>query len=149
MKPRPTYSLDHVHVLVADRELAAGWYSRVFSLVEVERSADPYGPLTLSGDSGESGLALFTSRVPSDPNRVVALRVDAEEFLHFAERLLELEVRAPSGARLRPEDAIDHGDVLSLYLCDPDGNAFELLTREVESARRGLAELEARSRIDL
>ena len=24
MKPRPTYSLDHVHVLVADRELAAG-----------------------------------------------------------------------------------------------------------------------------
>jgi catechol 2,3-dioxygenase-like lactoylglutathione lyase family enzyme len=149
MKPRPPYRLDHVHVLVADRELAARWYARTFGLVETERSDDPYGPLVVSGDGGETGLALFTSRVPSDPNRVVAFRVDAEEFLGFAERLLDREVRGPSGARLRPEDAIDHGDVVSLYVCDPDGNAYELLTREVDSARRGLAELEARSRVDL
>jgi catechol 2,3-dioxygenase-like lactoylglutathione lyase family enzyme len=149
MKRRSPYRLDHVHVLVADRELAAGWYTRVFGLVEVERSEDPFGPLVVSGDGGETGLALFTSRVPSEPNRVVAFRVDSEEFLAFAGRLLRQELRGPSGARLKPEDAVDHGDVLSFYLCDPDGNAFELLTQEVDSARRGLAELEARSRIDL
>ena len=149
MPDRPAYRLDHVHVLVADRERAARWYAQTLGFTELERAADPYGPLVVSGDGGVTGLALFTSRVPSEPNRVVAFRVDGEEFLAFAARLLRHELRGPSGSRLRPEDAVDHDDVLSYYFADPDGNAYELLTGDVERARSGLARLSADSRIEL
>ncbi len=149
MTRRTTLRLDHVHLLVSDRERAADWYARALGFAELERSEDPYGPLVISGDGGDTGLALFTSRVPSEPNRVVAFRVDGDEFLAFAANLLQVELRGPSGSRLRPEDAVDHGDVLSFYFADPDGNAFELLTRETDRGRRGLERLSADSRIEL
>lgn len=149
MLRRTTLRLDHVHLLVSDRERAADWCARSLGFEELERSKDPYGPLVVSGDGGDTGLALFTSRVSAEPNRVVAFRVDGEELLAFAARLLQVELRAPSGSRLRPEDAVDHGDVLSYYFSDPDGNAFELLTRDSDRARRGLARLSADSRIEL
>ena len=149
MLRRTTLRLDHVHLLVSDRERAADWYARTLGFEELERSEDPYGPLVLSADGGDTALALFTSRVPSEPNRVVAFRVDADAFLEFAGSLLRVELRAPSGGRLRPEDAVDHDDVLSYYFADPDGNAFELLTRDVERARKGLVRLSADSRIEL
>ena len=148
--PNPAaYSLDHVHVLVADRELSAKWYRDVFGFEVVERTEDPYGPLAVSGDGGTTGLALFTSRVNSDPNRVVAFRVAAKEMVAFAARLLDREVRAASGARLCPEDATDHGDVISFYLVDPDGNPLEIMTRDVQEARSGLRRLSAESRLEL
>jgi catechol 2,3-dioxygenase-like lactoylglutathione lyase family enzyme len=141
--------LDHVHVLVTDRDQAAEWCSRVLGLNRQSASEDPYGPLTVSGDGGKTCLALFTSRVNAEPNRVVAFRIDAQAFLGFAERLLELEVPAANRVRLRPEDFVDHGDVLSYYLVDPDGNGFELATYEVDAARIGIAELSVRSQLDL
>ena len=149
MTPRSNISLDHVHLLVTDRERAAAWYARALGLERVSVSEDPYGPRSVSGDGGESCLALFTSRVAADPNRVVAFRVDAQDFLAFAERLLEFEIRAANRVRLRPEDLVDHGDVLSFYFADPDGNAFELATYEVDAARAGIAELSASSQLEL
>ncbi len=149
MSKKPSYTLDHVHVLVADRELSARWYGEVFGFEITERTEDPYGPLAVSGDGGESGLALFTSRVASDPNRVVAFRVSADELVAFAGRLLEREVRGSNGSRLCPEEAIDHGDVISFYMSDPDGNPLELTTREVDAARVGLRRLSVESRLEL
>ena len=141
--------LDHVHVLVTDREVAAAWYERVLGFRRGSVSEDPYGPLTLSADGGGTALALFTSRVPADPNRAVAFRADAEGFLEFAARLLEFEIAATNRVRLRPEDAVDHGDVVSFYFADPDGNPFELSCYEVDGAREGLAALARESRLDL
>lgn len=149
MTNSPRYRLDHIHLLVADRERSADWYHEVLGFLVAERSEDPYGPLVVSGDGGKTGLALFTSRVSSDPSRVVAFRVDAAEFIGFGERLLEREIRGTNGARLAPEGAVDHGDVISFYITDPDGNALEIMTREVNQARTGLRRLSAESRLEL
>ncbi|MCB9915127.1 MAG: VOC family protein [Planctomycetes bacterium] len=145
MRPRAPYRLDHVHVLVSDRELAAAWYELHLGLQRREVSADPYGPLVLSGDGGGTALALFTSKVKPDPNRVVAFAVGAEELLAFAVDLDERPMQAPDGARLTAADVVDHGDALSYYFKDPDGNAYELACYEVDAARLGLRGLAIRA----
>ena len=142
-------SHDHVHLLVTEREAAAAWYERVLGFERLEASEDPYGPLTISADGGRTSLALFTSRVAAEPNRVVALRLDAQGFVTFAARLLEVEIPSTNRVRLRPEDVVDHGDVLSFYLADPDGNGYEMATYEVDEARRGLEALGEGSRVEL
>ncbi|MFT7670658.1 MAG: catechol 2,3-dioxygenase-like lactoylglutathione lyase family enzyme [Planctomycetota bacterium] len=138
MGNHPNYQLDHVHILVADREKAAAWYERTFGFACTSRSEDPYGPLVISGDGGKTGLALFTSRVAPDLNRVVAFRIDGSEFLAFASRLTQMELYKGDGKRVVAGDVADHGDVLSYYFTDPDGNAFELATYDVEDVRRWL-----------
>lgn len=145
MRRRAPYRLDHVHVLVSDRELAAAWYELHLGLQRRECSEDPYGPLVLSGDAGGTSLALFTSKVRPDPSRVVAFAVSAEEFLAFAVDLEVQPLHGPGGERLTAESVVDHGDVLSFYFCDPDGNGFEVLTRELEAARLGLRGLSIRA----
>ena len=145
MRRRAPYRLDHVHVLVSDRELAAAWYELHLGLERRECSEDPYGPLVLSGDSGGTAIALFTSKVKPDPSRVVAFSVSAEEFLAFAVDLEVHVLNGPDGERLEAEKVTDHGDVLSYYFCDPDGNTFEVLTRELEAARLGLRGLSIRA----
>jgi catechol 2,3-dioxygenase-like lactoylglutathione lyase family enzyme len=145
MRRRSAYRLDHIHLLVADRELSAAWYELSLGFQRISASSDPYGPLVMSGDGGETGIALFTSKVRADPSRVVAFRVSAEELLAFAVDLEERELMAPDGARLCAEDVHDHGDVLSYYLHDPDGNALEITTSEVDAARLGLRGLAIRA----
>ncbi len=138
---KPKYKLDHVHLLVANRDESAAWFERVLGFEKVEESEDPYGPLTVSGDGGTTGLALFTSKVAPDPNRVVAFRVDGKEFEAFANRVADLRLTSANGEIVRVTDVVDHGDVLSFYFTDPEGNAFELTTYDVESARQGIREL--------
>lgn len=145
MRQRSPYRLDHVHVLVSDRELAAAWYEVTLGFVRMDASEDPYGPLLMSGDGGQSGIALFTSKVKPHPSRVVAFRVGAEEFLAFAVDLEDRELCGSDGKRLGAGDFSDHGDVLSYYFADPDGNAFEVTTRDVDAARLGLRGLEIRA----
>lgn len=140
MGRRAKYQLDHIHLLVSDRDAAAIWYERTFGFERIEESEDPYGPLTLSGDGGTTGIALFTSKIEAEPNRVVAFRVDANEFQAFAARIPKLGLAHGEGEVLKVTDVIDHGDVLSYYFVDPDGNAFELATYDVEVARRGIKE---------
>lgn len=130
--------LDHVHILVANREEAAAWFGRTFQFECIECSDDPYGPLTVSGDGGTTGIALFTSKVTPEPNRVVAFRVDGVEFLNFAQRLSSLNLSSNEGQPLGLTDVVDHGDVLSYYFLDPDGNGYELATYDVDAARRGI-----------
>jgi len=133
--------LDHVHILVADREASAAWFGQTFQFECIECSDDPYGPLTVSGDGGTTGIALFTSKVVPDPNRVVAFRVEGGEFLAFAQRLHDLALSNTEGQPLGLTDVVDHGDVLSYYFLDPDGNGYELATYDVDAARRGIKDL--------
>ncbi len=145
MRRRAPYRLDHVHILVSDRELAAAWYEVTLGFQRLEASEDPYGPLLMTGDGGETGIALFTSKVKPTASRIVAFHVGAEEFMAFAVDLDERDLRGMDGTRLSPGDVIDHGDVLSFYFADPDGNGFEVTTRETEAARLGLRGLAIRA----
>ena len=112
--------LDHVHVFVPERDRAAAWYRDVLGLAVVLEHAHwaaDGGPLTVSGDGGTSGVALFEGEAPSggERRRVVALRV-----------------------AVRASDVVDHGESFSIYFVDPWGNPFEVTSYDAELVRSRL-----------
>jgi catechol 2,3-dioxygenase-like lactoylglutathione lyase family enzyme len=124
--------IDHVHVYVSDRYEAAQWYGRVLGLSIVEGhedwAADPNGPLTISSDGGNTGLALFqrANPVPPAQRTTIAFRVDAEGFRGFLARLAEQPVYDEGGQQVAALEAIDHDHSFSVYFCDPYGNPYEI-----------------------
>jgi catechol 2,3-dioxygenase-like lactoylglutathione lyase family enzyme len=125
--------IDHVHIEVADRNLAAQWYERVLGLT---RSAtleswadDPMGPLILEGGDGHPALSLF-ARDAKDVLRdtTVAFRVSGEEFLGLCNDIERLDLKDKSGKIVTKADAVDHGLSWSIYFLDPDGNRLEVTT---------------------
>jgi hypothetical protein len=70
--------LDHVHVGVRERRLAAAWYRRVSRLriaYDYTRHGDPNGPLVLSGDNNKTHLALFVAKRKRTHIGTLAFRV--------------------------------------------------------------------------
>ena len=126
-------AIDHLHVHVQDRTAAASWYAQALGLQIVPEYAHwaeaPTGPLTLSDPAGVLHLALF-ERPSGGRLATVALRVDAAGFTAWRQHL---------GALLGREPKIsDHGESLSFYFNDPDGNSFEITSFDAE-ARVALA----------
>lgn len=87
--------LDHVHIRVPDRALAAQWYSENLGFEAVEKYAFwatevEGGPLQISADGGKTMLALFeaSSGHPMVPQTTgIAFSVDADSFVSFARSL--------------------------------------------------------------
>lgn len=125
------WRIDHVHVEVRDRNVAAAWYRRVLGL---ERHAalagwadDPMGPLILSAGDGEPALSLFQRGCAVASRDVtIAFRFSGADFRRFIAALPELGLRHDSGRALRAEDMQDHGLSWSFYFNDPDGNRIEV-----------------------
>lgn len=127
--------IDHVELYVSEREAATEWYSRVLGLHvldEFREWASGGGPLILSGDNGDTKLALFEGSPRGDREAVshgrVAFRVGGDEFADFLDRVDELDLAAVDGDPVEPDDVVDHGLSHSLYFADPDGNALEVTT---------------------
>ena len=125
--------IDHVHIEVADRDVAATWYSRVLGLVRHEPfapwSEDPMGPLILAMTTGIPTLSLFAreARTPSR-DTTIAFRVSGEAFLEFLAELDGLALRHVSGKVLTRQDVVDHDFSWSIYFTDPDQNRLEVTT---------------------
>lgn len=124
--------IDHVHVHVADRAAAEGWYRRVLGLGRVreyEFWAAADGPLFLQNPEGTVQLALF-ERPAGERRSTIALGVGAAEFVawqaHLARELGQ------------PPELEDHAASLSLYFHDPDGNPYEITTYEHAAAKARL-----------
>jgi catechol-2,3-dioxygenase len=116
--------IDHIHVHVADREVAEHWYAGVLGLSrvpELERWAAGGGPLTIANEAGTIHLALF-ERKPQPSRSTVAFGVTAAEFVAWRTHLV--------GALVEPPTVEDHELSWSLYFCDPDGNPYEITTYE-------------------
>lgn len=124
---------DHIHLFVADRAAAAGWYARVLGFTPVPELATwaaDGGPLTLRDAADHIHLALFER--PRQPNRAtIALRVSAAGLAAWQAHLIQGLGQAPA--------VQDHGLSVSLYFSDPDGNPFEITTYDHEAARAALA----------
>ena len=133
--------IDHVHVYVADRRAAARWYADVLGLEvchEIESDEDG-GPLVVSSDGGNTGLALFRARPGAARTRTtVAFRVGGAGFLEFLGRLASLGVEGENGQRLAASDVVDHDYCYSVYFSDPDGNPYELTTYDYDDVRSRL-----------
>lgn len=119
--------IDHVEVFVTDPEMSAVWYERALGLEVTSR----YDPEPIMVGAGDTKLALFQKQPGSDAIaredetplgrwHRVAWRTNPEGFKTAQEHLtrMQVEFRGP----------IDHGNALSIYFADPDGNPLEITT---------------------
>jgi catechol 2,3-dioxygenase-like lactoylglutathione lyase family enzyme len=138
--PSPLHgtSIDHVELIVPDRQAAAAWYDDVLGLTPVSGTdhwaLDARGPLMISGDGGRTCLALFTGSKPEGAPkgglRRVAFAVSGTQFLKFVEY--------GRGLGLMPMKVQDHNLTISVYFEDPYGHLLEVTTYDHEMARAAL-----------
>ena len=142
--------LDHVHIRVPDRAEAANWYSEHLGFEPVPASdfwatGIEGGPLHISADGGETGLALFGASEghPMVPQQTgVAFSVDADAFIAFA-RSLPSDIDSPLGERLSIADLVDFDMCWAFDLVDPWGNQYELNCYDYDRIRSELVVADA------
>lgn len=125
--------LDHVHIRVPDREVAAQWYADHLGFEAVEKydfwaKGLEGGPLQISADGGKTMLALFEASDghPMAPQITgVAFSLDAESFMYFA-RSLPNGIDGSPGQPLHINDIVDFDMCWAYNFIDPWGNHFEL-----------------------
>lgn len=137
--------LDHVHIRVPNRAVAAKWYSENLGFEPVEEydfwaTGFEGGPIQISADGGETMLALFEAGDGHPMVRQetgVAFSLDAESFISFA-RSLPGEIDNARGRPLAPDDIVDLDMCWAFGLADPWGNEYELNCYEYERIKTDL-----------
>ena len=116
--------LDHVSLNVSDRAASIAWYRDVLGLEQRNEPRQDDWPVFM-GEFGRC-IALFQAEVVSPARdkessglRHVAFMVGKDDLERAREHLMA------SGVEFRFED---HGNALSVYVPDPDGNVVELTT---------------------
>lgn len=140
--------IDHVELFVPDRYEAADWYQKAlgFGIVrDLEDWALEGGPLMISGDGGNSMLALFEgeprgSKATAGHHRV-AFRVEGQDFLRFLEGFDRSPVFDEQGRETSSGRLVDHDKAYSVYFCDPYGNRYEITTYDHEEVADQLAKM--------
>jgi catechol 2,3-dioxygenase-like lactoylglutathione lyase family enzyme len=141
-------TLNHVHLVVPDRDEAARWYHDVLGFEPVAEydfwaSEVDGGPLQMSADGGHTMIALFRrpEGYPSDAGSAgPAFSVDADTFARFIRALPDDRITSPSGAPLTPDDVVDFDLCWAFDLADPWGNVHELNCFDYDTVRRELIE---------
>ena len=118
--------IDHVSLNVSDRSRSIAWYRDVLGLVQRGEPRRDEWPVFM----GELGacVALFQAQVDSPERQPESTGLRHVAFMLSADGLEEARgLLTGAGVPLRAED---HGNALSIYLPDPDGNMIELTTYE-------------------
>jgi catechol 2,3-dioxygenase-like lactoylglutathione lyase family enzyme len=144
--PFRVLQIDHVEMFVQDQYAAADWYRNVLGLEIV--SAYEYwaadGPLMISSDEGRTMLALFRGEPRGDRPTAgfhrVAFRVDGPGFIHFLNRLAEIDIPDRNRQRLTADQLVDHDQSWSIYFSDPYGHLLEVTTYDYENVANHLVE---------
>ena len=117
----------HVHLLVAEHDRSAAFYTRAFGMAEVFRA----GPLVLLGTPGGGDtLALHVAGTEEERARA-GLQGGVEHFgIHLAEAsaaAVDEAVRRVEQAGGRPVERGEHGPGLPYaFVADPDGYTIEI-----------------------
>lgn len=137
--------LNHAHLVVPDKGVAAEWYGEHLGFEPVDALAlwdEVGGPLQISADGGDTMLALFEgseAAIEQAPRSDIAFSVDAEAFATFA-RSLPGALASPAGEPLRVDDLVDFDLCFAFDFVDPWGNRLELNCFDHEAVRRDLVE---------
>ncbi len=134
--------LDHVHIRVPNRALAAEWYATHLGFEPVDEydfwATDvDGGPLQISADGGRTMLALFEAgdghpMVAQETG--VAFSVEPDVFVAFSRSLPNGIVR-PDGEPLTPADVVDFDLCWAYDFADPWGNRYELNCYDYDTVR--------------
>ncbi len=145
--------LNHIVLYVRDAQRARAFYQDVLGFVVVETMGEQAVFLRANGSDNHHDLGLFGIGPQASP----PTRGEGVGLYHAAWEVATIEDLARAREALLAADALrgesDHGNSLSLYAQDPDGNEFEvfwMVPREEWDTREGgrldlEAELAARS----
>ena len=118
--------LDHVSINARDRTASIAWYRDTLGLAQRNEPSGDAEPVFM-GSFGAC-IALFQSEVESPARAPESSGVRHVAFMLTADGLEEARgLLTDAGVPFRAED---HGNALSIYLPDPDGNMIELTTYE-------------------
>jgi catechol-2,3-dioxygenase len=129
--------IDHLELLVPNRDAAQAWYGEWLGFVAMSEHAEwaQDGPLMLTNDGGITMLALFTGSgrgrdeaSKSTGWRRIAFRMSGAELLAWTQRYRQ------SGQTLK--GPVDHDKAWSVYFSDPWGNALEVTTYDYSMVRQ-------------
>ena len=141
--------LDHMHLVVPDREEAARWYEDVLGFERVEEFKHwwsiPGAPIHMSADGGASSLALFQAgeghELTHGIGMGVAFKLPGAEFVEFAKAIGDsIQVTARNGQPLTRDAIVDLDLCFSYGFFDPYGHELELNTYDHDEVKRYLAE---------
>ncbi len=117
--------IGHVHLKVADLELAIGFWSGVLGFELQQRFGDQAAFLSAGGYHHHIGLNTWESKGgPSPPRGTTGLYHVAIRYPDRATLADALRRLVDAGIPL--QGASDHGVSEAIYLSDPDGNGVEL-----------------------
>jgi catechol-2,3-dioxygenase len=118
--------LNHVVLYVRDAQRARTFYQDVLGFVVVETMGDQAVFLRANGSDNHHDLGLFGVGAEAAP----PTRGERVGLYHAAWEVATIEDLAQAREALRAAGALsgesDHGNSLSLYAQDPDGNEFEV-----------------------
>ncbi|MEM1230556.1 MAG: VOC family protein [Pseudomonadota bacterium] len=140
--------LDHMHLVVPDRDRAAQWYAETLGFERVEAYRHwwdlPGCPVHISADGGHTSLALFQEgeghTATNGIGMGVAFVLPAEEFIAFSRALGDsIRVDGKDGKPLTAGAIVDLDLCYSYGFLDPWGHELELSTYDHEQVTQHLA----------
>tara|TARA_Y100000817_G_C16681484_1_gene466147 strand:- start:134 stop:538 length:405 start_codon:yes stop_codon:yes gene_type:complete len=117
-----------------DKYVLANWYVEYlgFKIVEdLEKLGEVQGPLVISGDEGQTGLALFNKKDRHSSvgtNVIPAFEVSPEEFVRLFQKSM-------TDSKLV---MFDHLIFFSFYLKDSDGSPVEITSKKYQEVKERL-----------
>lgn len=118
-------NLSHCGVFVRDLDRMARFYCEVFDMQLTDQGEGVTFRMSLAFLSSRSDqhhqLALATGRGPDAPSTVMQLSFKVTEIAHLREARTRALANGASAMR-----GLNHGNALSIYFADPEGNTVEV-----------------------
>jgi catechol 2,3-dioxygenase len=118
-------NLSHCGVFVRDLERMTRFYCEVFDMQLTDQGEGVTFRMSLAFLSSRSDqhhqLALATGRGPDAPSTVMQLSFKVTEIAHLREARARALASGASAMR-----GLNHGNALSIYFADPEGNTVEV-----------------------
>ncbi len=141
--------LDHMHLVVPDKVIAAKWYEDMLGFERVEVYKHwwnlPGCPIHISADGGATSLALFQEgdghKGTNGIGMGVAFVLAGDEFIAFSNTLGEsIQVDGKDGNPLTASSIVDLDLCFSYGFFDPYGHELELSTFDYDQVKQHLAD---------
>ena len=118
-------TIDHIHVIVSDRQKALDWYKNILGLKPSEKiiALPKSGPLMIRNNEGNINIALFKG-TPKNNHAVIAFKVSGEEFINCHNKI--------NDSLTKNIEIVDHDIQFSIYFEDPFGNPYEITSYDYD-----------------